>query len=178
MERIARALPATDPRVAAWHRLSAIQADRGFAALCATTRPASPGCPRRRFSTERCGNNETHIQSSRAHRVRRSRCDAASRRRRRAHACRPSRRRRRSSAISRRSTRRCPTVDPHPLDRTTALQLSVDAAVVHGSSAAAPERRAVSVGRDVHAGRPTTRRRAPSTAATTGTRPSIRRGRL
>jgi hypothetical protein len=30
MERIARALPATDPRVAAWHRLSAIQADRGF----------------------------------------------------------------------------------------------------------------------------------------------------
>ena len=30
MERIARALPATDPRVEAWHRLSAIQADRGF----------------------------------------------------------------------------------------------------------------------------------------------------
>jgi hypothetical protein len=30
MERIARALPANDPRVAAWHRLSAIQADRGF----------------------------------------------------------------------------------------------------------------------------------------------------
>jgi hypothetical protein len=30
MERIARALPATDPRVVAWHRLSAIQADRGF----------------------------------------------------------------------------------------------------------------------------------------------------
>jgi len=30
MERIARALPATDPRVAAWHRLSAIQAERGF----------------------------------------------------------------------------------------------------------------------------------------------------
>ena len=30
MERIASALPATDPRVAAWHRLSAIQADRGF----------------------------------------------------------------------------------------------------------------------------------------------------
>jgi len=30
MERIARALPATDPRVIAWHRLSAIQADRGF----------------------------------------------------------------------------------------------------------------------------------------------------
>jgi hypothetical protein len=30
MERIARALPAHDPRVAAWHRLSAIQADRGF----------------------------------------------------------------------------------------------------------------------------------------------------
>jgi hypothetical protein len=30
MERIARALPATDARVAAWHRLSAIQADRGF----------------------------------------------------------------------------------------------------------------------------------------------------
>ena len=30
MERIARALPANDPRVTAWHRLSAIQADRGF----------------------------------------------------------------------------------------------------------------------------------------------------
>ena len=30
MERIASALPANDPRVAAWHRLSAIQADRGF----------------------------------------------------------------------------------------------------------------------------------------------------
>jgi len=30
MERIARALPATDARVAAWHRLSAIQAERGF----------------------------------------------------------------------------------------------------------------------------------------------------
>jgi hypothetical protein len=30
MERIARALPVTDPRVAAWHRLSAIQAERGF----------------------------------------------------------------------------------------------------------------------------------------------------
>lgn len=30
MERIARALPATDPRVAAWQRLSAIQAERGF----------------------------------------------------------------------------------------------------------------------------------------------------
>ncbi len=30
MERIARALPATDPRVAVWHRLSAIQAERGF----------------------------------------------------------------------------------------------------------------------------------------------------
>ena len=33
MERIARALPANDPRVAAWHRLSAIQADRGFQLL-------------------------------------------------------------------------------------------------------------------------------------------------
>jgi hypothetical protein len=33
MERIAHALPATDPRVAAWHRLSAIQADRGFELL-------------------------------------------------------------------------------------------------------------------------------------------------
>jgi hypothetical protein len=30
MERIAHALPPTDTRVAAWHRLSAIQADRGF----------------------------------------------------------------------------------------------------------------------------------------------------
>jgi hypothetical protein len=30
MERIARALPATDPRVVAWHRLSSIQAARGF----------------------------------------------------------------------------------------------------------------------------------------------------
>ena len=30
MERIARALPATDRRVAVWHRLSAIQAERGF----------------------------------------------------------------------------------------------------------------------------------------------------
>ncbi|HEY9228376.1 MAG TPA: DUF2891 family protein, partial [Gemmatimonadaceae bacterium] len=30
MERIARALPASDPRVAAWRRLAAIQADRGF----------------------------------------------------------------------------------------------------------------------------------------------------
>lgn len=30
MERIARALPASDPRTGAWHRLSAIQADRGF----------------------------------------------------------------------------------------------------------------------------------------------------
>lgn len=30
MERIARGLPASDPRVAAWHRLSAIQADRGL----------------------------------------------------------------------------------------------------------------------------------------------------
>lgn len=30
MERIARALPATDPRVGAWHRLSAIQSERGF----------------------------------------------------------------------------------------------------------------------------------------------------
>jgi hypothetical protein len=30
MERIARALPATDGRVAAWHRLAAIQAERGF----------------------------------------------------------------------------------------------------------------------------------------------------
>ena len=30
MERIARALPAGDPRVAAWHRLSALHADRGF----------------------------------------------------------------------------------------------------------------------------------------------------
>jgi hypothetical protein len=33
MERIARALPTADPRVAAWHRLSAIQADRGFALM-------------------------------------------------------------------------------------------------------------------------------------------------
>jgi hypothetical protein len=33
MERIARALPASDPRVAAWHRLSAIQADRGYALM-------------------------------------------------------------------------------------------------------------------------------------------------
>jgi hypothetical protein len=33
MERIARALPTNDPRVAAWHRLSAIQADRGFQLL-------------------------------------------------------------------------------------------------------------------------------------------------
>ncbi len=33
MERIARALPRGDPRVAAWHRLSAIQADRGFSLL-------------------------------------------------------------------------------------------------------------------------------------------------
>jgi hypothetical protein len=33
MERIARALPAGDPRIAAWHRLSAIQADRGFTLL-------------------------------------------------------------------------------------------------------------------------------------------------
>ncbi|MGH7616933.1 MAG: hypothetical protein ACREPM_06865, partial [Gemmatimonadaceae bacterium] len=30
MERIARALPAADPRVVVWHRLSAIQANRGF----------------------------------------------------------------------------------------------------------------------------------------------------
>lgn len=30
MERIARGLPAGDPRVAAWHRLSALHADRGF----------------------------------------------------------------------------------------------------------------------------------------------------
>jgi hypothetical protein len=30
MEWIARALPANDPRIAAWHRLSAIQAERGF----------------------------------------------------------------------------------------------------------------------------------------------------
>jgi hypothetical protein len=30
MERIAHALPATDPHVVAWHRLSAIQAERGF----------------------------------------------------------------------------------------------------------------------------------------------------
>ena len=30
MERIARALPAADPRIGAWHRLSAIQAERGF----------------------------------------------------------------------------------------------------------------------------------------------------
>ena len=30
MERIARALPANDARIAAWHRLSAIQANRGF----------------------------------------------------------------------------------------------------------------------------------------------------
>jgi hypothetical protein len=30
MERIAHALPPTEPRVAVWHRLSAIQADRGF----------------------------------------------------------------------------------------------------------------------------------------------------
>jgi len=33
MERIARALPANDPRVAAWRRLSAIQAERGFELL-------------------------------------------------------------------------------------------------------------------------------------------------
>lgn len=33
MERIARALPATDPRVPLWHRLAAIQADRGYALL-------------------------------------------------------------------------------------------------------------------------------------------------
>ena len=33
MERIARVLPPRDPRVAAWHRLSAIQADRGFQLL-------------------------------------------------------------------------------------------------------------------------------------------------
>jgi hypothetical protein len=33
MERIARALPANDPRVAVWRRLSAIQADRGFQLL-------------------------------------------------------------------------------------------------------------------------------------------------
>lgn len=33
MERIARALPANDPRVAAWRRLSAIQADRGYELL-------------------------------------------------------------------------------------------------------------------------------------------------
>jgi len=33
MERIARALPASDPRVAAWHRLSAIQAARGYELL-------------------------------------------------------------------------------------------------------------------------------------------------
>jgi hypothetical protein len=33
MERIARALPTNDPRIAAWHRLSAIQADRGFQLL-------------------------------------------------------------------------------------------------------------------------------------------------
>ena len=30
MELIARALPTTDQRVSAWHRLSAIQAERGF----------------------------------------------------------------------------------------------------------------------------------------------------
>lgn len=30
MERIARALPPGDPRVTAWHRLSAIQAARGY----------------------------------------------------------------------------------------------------------------------------------------------------
>jgi hypothetical protein len=30
MERIARALPANDPRIVAWHRLAAIQADRGY----------------------------------------------------------------------------------------------------------------------------------------------------
>lgn len=30
MERIANALPQTDPRVAAWHRLAAIQAARGY----------------------------------------------------------------------------------------------------------------------------------------------------
>ena len=30
MERIARALPTNDPRVAVWYRLSAIQAERGF----------------------------------------------------------------------------------------------------------------------------------------------------
>lgn len=33
MERIARALPAADPRVVAWHRLSALHADRGFELL-------------------------------------------------------------------------------------------------------------------------------------------------
>ena len=33
MERIARALPAKDPRVAVWHRLSAVQAARGFALM-------------------------------------------------------------------------------------------------------------------------------------------------
>jgi hypothetical protein len=33
MERIAHALPANDPRVAVWRRLSAIQADRGFQLL-------------------------------------------------------------------------------------------------------------------------------------------------
>jgi hypothetical protein len=33
MERVAHAMPARDPRVAAWHRLAAIQADRGFELL-------------------------------------------------------------------------------------------------------------------------------------------------
>lgn len=33
MERVAHALPASDARVAAWHRLAAIQADRGFALM-------------------------------------------------------------------------------------------------------------------------------------------------
>jgi hypothetical protein len=33
MERIAHALPASDPRVTALHRLSAIHADRGFTLL-------------------------------------------------------------------------------------------------------------------------------------------------
>jgi hypothetical protein len=33
MERIARALPETDPRVTAWRRLAAIQAERGFALM-------------------------------------------------------------------------------------------------------------------------------------------------
>ena len=121
MERIARALPATDPRVAAWHRL-----------VCDSSGPRIRAVARRlRRHRLAAGAGATLRDDTESHEI-----DVTITAHRRAHPRRLSRSQTNDRADSAAAPKASvftdlasfyaslPAVDPHPFDRTTALQLS------------------------------------------------------